>query len=264
MSEKSFLLAVFDRYVSRFDPDTPGILSKQRHSRIVSSLCENLARELGWTEREQELAWVMGLLHDIGRFEQARRFHTFIDYKSMDHARYGVWYLFEQGHIRDFLPQPEPERDRILELSILWHNGYVVPAGVTGRARDFALLLRDADKIDLFRVYARYLDHPEQVWQVSLEDLGSQAISPKVLEEALAGKLVHTEYKKTALDFFTGCLCQLFDVTYGPSREIICRQGYFAKLLGFQPGNPKSARQLEQVKVKLRHWLVSGPPTLVR
>ena len=121
---------------------------------------------------------MLGLLHDIGRFEQARRFHTFIDYKSMDHARYGVWYLFEQGHIRDFLPDPEPERDRILELAILWHNAYAVPAGVIGKARDFALLLRDADKIDLFRVYAGYLDHPEQVWQVSLEDLGSQAISP--------------------------------------------------------------------------------------
>ena len=255
MSEKSFLLAVFDRYVSRFDPDTPGILSKQRHSRIVSGLCENLARELGWTEREQELAWVMGLLHDIGRFEQARRFHTFIDYKSMDHARYGVWYLFEQGHIRDFLPQPEPERDRILELSILWHNAYAVPAGVIGKARDFALLLRDADKIDLFRVYAGYLDHPEQVWQVSLEDLGSQAISPKVMEEALAGKLVHTEVKKTALDFFTGCLCQLFDFTYGTSLTLVRQQGYFQKLLDFQPVNLESARQLEQVRDKLKKIL---------
>ena len=264
MLDKQSVFAAFDRYVSQFNPDTPGILSKQCHSRIVSGLCAHLVRELGWSREDQELAWVMGLLHDIGRFEQARRFHTFIDYISMDHARYGVWYLFELGNIRDFLPELEPERDHILELAILWHNAYAVPPGVTGRARDFALLLRDADKIDLFRVYARYLDHPEQVWQVSLEDLGSQAISPKVLEEALAGKLVHTEYKKTALDFFTGCLCQLFDVTYGPSREIICRQGYFAKLLGFQPVDPKSARQLEQVKVKLRHWLVSVPPTLAR
>lgn len=256
MLDKLSVSAAFDRYVSQFDPDTPGILSKQRHSRIVSGLCETLARQLGWSQEEQELAWVLGLLHDIGRFEQARRFHTFIDYKSMDHARYGVWYLFEQGHIRDFLPDPEPERDRILELAILWHNAYAVPAGVTGKARDFALLLRDADKIDLFRVYAGYLDHPEQVWQVSLEDRGSQAISPGVMEEALAGKLVHTEKKKTALDFFTGCLCQLFDITCAPSLVLVRQQGYFRKLLDFQPGNPESARQLDQVKERLEK--VSG------
>lgn len=101
MLDKQSVSAAFDRYVSQFNPDTPGILSKQRHSRTVSVLCETLARQLGWLRKDQDLAWVLGLLHDIGRFEQARRFHTFIDYKSMDHARYGVWYLFEKGHIRD-------------------------------------------------------------------------------------------------------------------------------------------------------------------
>lgn len=255
MLDKQSVSAAFDRYVSQFNPDTPGILSKQRHSRTVSVLCETLARQLGWLRKDQDLAWVLGLLHDIGRFEQARRFHTFIDYKSMDHARYGVWYLFEKGHIRDFLPDPEPERERILELAILWHNGYAVPSSITGRTRDFALLIRDADKIDLFRVYAGYLEHPEQIWQMSLKDLGSEEISPKVLEEALGEKLVHTEVKKTALDFFTGCLCQLFDFTYGPSLALVRQQGYFQELLDFQPVNPKSARQLESVKEKARRIL---------
>lgn len=251
MMDKQAVSAAFDRYVSLFDPDTPGILSKQRHFRIVCGLCGTLARALGWSREDQDLAWVLGLLHDIGRFEQARRFHTFIDYKSMDHARYGVWYLFEQGHIRDFLPEPEPERDKILELAILWHNAYAVPGGVTGRARDFSLLIRDADKIDLFRVYAGYLDHPEQVWQMSLKDLGRQEISPKVLAEALEKKLVHTEVKKNALDFFTGCLCQIFDFTYAPSLALVRQQGYYQKLLDFQPGNPQSARQLDRVKEKI-------------
>ena len=76
MLDKQSVSAAFDRYVSQFNPDTPGILSKQCHSRIVSGLCETLARQLEWSPKDQDLAWVLGLLHDIGRFEQARRFHT--------------------------------------------------------------------------------------------------------------------------------------------------------------------------------------------
>jgi putative nucleotidyltransferase with HDIG domain len=89
MFQKESIQAAFDRYVDQFDRATPGIASKQLHSHIVSRLCEKLAAKLGWSEHDVQLAWVMGLLHDIGRFEQARRYHTFIDYKSMDHARYG-------------------------------------------------------------------------------------------------------------------------------------------------------------------------------
>ena len=36
---------------------------------------------------------VIGLLHDIGRFEQEAQYHTFNDFKSMDHGDYGAEYL---------------------------------------------------------------------------------------------------------------------------------------------------------------------------
>ena len=133
MFSKPLIQAAFDRYVDQFDKATPGIASKQLHSHIVSGLCESLAQKLGWSEHDVQLAWVMGLLHDIGRFEQARRYHTFLDYKSMDHARFGVIYLFEYGHIRDFVPA-SPD-DEVLELSILFHSAYEIPASVTGRSR---------------------------------------------------------------------------------------------------------------------------------
>lgn len=71
MFSKEPIQAAFDRYVDQFDKATPGIASKQLHSHIVSQLCESLARSLGWSEHDIQLAWVMGLLHDIGRFEQA-------------------------------------------------------------------------------------------------------------------------------------------------------------------------------------------------
>lgn len=53
------------------------------------------------------MAWLIGILHDIGRFEQLRRYQTFFDYRSMDHAKYGVHVLFEEGHIKDFIASSE-------------------------------------------------------------------------------------------------------------------------------------------------------------
>ncbi len=253
MFQKEPILAAFDRYVDQFDKKTPGIASKQLHSHIVSQLCEKLATALAWSEHDTQLAWVMGLLHDIGRFEQARRYHTFLDYKSMDHARFGVIYLFESGPIRDFVPASTD--DEVLELSILFHSAYEIPASVTGRSRLFCELLRDADKIDLFRVYAGYLEHPETVWQVSLDDLGTQDLSPAVFQEALEGKLVHTRKKHTALDFFVGCLCQIFDMTFEPSLAEVREQGYYQKLLAFKATNPESEKHLALIREKCREKL---------
>ncbi len=253
MFQKEPILAAFDRYVEQFDKAVPGITSKQLHSHIVSQLCEKLAAKLGWNGHDVQLAWVMGLLHDIGRFEQARRYHTFIDYQSMDHARFGAIYLFEYGHIRDFVPASTD--DEVLELSIRFHSAYEIPADVTGRSRIFCQLLRDADKIDLFRVYSGYLEHPETVWQVSLDDLGAQDLSPAVFREALEGRLVHTRKKRTALDFFVGCLCQIFDMTFMPSLEEVLAQGYYNQLLDFRAKKPESEKQLARIREKCKEKL---------
>ena len=56
------------------------------------------------------------MLHDVGRFEQLRRFGTFDDSKSIDHARAGVQVLFEQGHIRDYLD--DDSEDAMLRTAV--------------------------------------------------------------------------------------------------------------------------------------------------
>lgn len=38
---------------------------------------------------DQNFSWFLGLLHDIGRFEQVKRFGTFSDIQSVDHAGRG-------------------------------------------------------------------------------------------------------------------------------------------------------------------------------
>ena len=100
---RDFVISQFKSYVADFDTVDEGISLKFAHSLRVSAWCERLARALHLSQDDVDLAWIIGVLHDIGRFEQLREYHTFIDYQSMDHAKYGARHLFQDGHIRDFL-----------------------------------------------------------------------------------------------------------------------------------------------------------------
>lgn len=101
--DRDFVVSQFTRYVQGFDQKEEGVRLKYAHSLRVSGLCEQIALSLDLSQDDVDLAWLIGVLHDIGRFEQLREYHTFVDYRSMDHAKYGAHYLFADGHIRDFL-----------------------------------------------------------------------------------------------------------------------------------------------------------------
>lgn len=102
------------------------------------------------SEYEQKLAWLLGMLHDVGRFEQLRRFHTFVDAQSVDHAALGADILFHEGHIRDYVQ--EADEDTLIETAVRWHSAYRLPEDLDERTRKFANILRDADKIDILKV----------------------------------------------------------------------------------------------------------------
>ena len=50
-----------------------------------------------------DLAAYCGLLHDIGRFEQLKRYNTFVDSKSIDHGLLGYEILKEDNYINKYI-----------------------------------------------------------------------------------------------------------------------------------------------------------------
>lgn len=67
----------FFAYVASYDLTNPKFQLKVDHSLRVASLCDRIADSLGMQGQAKELAWLLGMLHDIGRFEQLRRYGTF-------------------------------------------------------------------------------------------------------------------------------------------------------------------------------------------
>ena len=76
----------FAEYTRAYDPTDPKVRLKIEHTYRVAALCEQIARSLSLSGADTDLAWLAGLLHDVGRFEQLRRYGTFEDAKSIDHA----------------------------------------------------------------------------------------------------------------------------------------------------------------------------------
>lgn len=243
---RSFILKQFKKYIRRFDGEDPRVALKSLHSGKVASHAEIIAKGLGLPDSDVNLAWALGMLHDIGRFEQIARFHTFSDGRSMNHAAYGAKYLFEEGHIRDFMENSS--EDVLMEKAIALHSVYELPSGLTKRELLFCRLLRDADKTDIFRVYAAYAGHPEIIWNVAREKFEKSKLTDEVYEMALTKKSIPTAIKKEPLDFYVGGLAMYFDVNFEVTRELIRKQGYLRKFMEFHSGDVETEKRLTEVK----------------
>ena len=100
----------FAEYTSHYNAADPKVKLKIDHTYRVAALCERIANSLSLPPQDVDLAWLCGLLHDVGRFEQLRRYGTFIDAKSIDHALMSVTVLFEEGPCGTTSPAPTRTR----------------------------------------------------------------------------------------------------------------------------------------------------------
>ena len=179
-------------------------------------------------------------MHDIGRFEQVRRYNTFIDAISVDHGQFGADQLLHEGVLDQLGGTYSEEQTRQLELAIRWHSAYRIPEGLTEQERMYCDILRDADKIDIFRVLCD--TPPEEIYDVSTEELRTAAVSDEVKECFLAHTAVLREKRRTAIDKIVGHICLTFELVYPVSREIAQAQGYVDRLLAFPSENEDTAQ----------------------
>ena len=93
----------FKRYVKNYNPQDKKVKLKINHIERTMKRAEEIAKSLNLNQEDIELAQLIALLHDIGRFEQIKQYNTFVDKDSINHGECGVCVLFKQGKIRDFI-----------------------------------------------------------------------------------------------------------------------------------------------------------------
>jgi hypothetical protein len=117
------------------------------------------------------------LFHDIGRFEQLVRYGTFSDHHSVNHAELGVSVLESEGVLAGLQPEDRDGLGRVIRN----HNRFAISEGESGFHLAQSRLLRDADKLDIFRILIDfYRNGGGENSTVALGLSDSDAISPAV------------------------------------------------------------------------------------
>lgn len=247
-------LAAFDAYAADYDRSDPKIKLKVDHTYRVAALCERIAKESGLQGVDPDLAWTIGLLHDVGRFEQLRRYGTFVDAQSIDHAQFGADILFVDGEIGNYLLEDTPQEIRkLIETAIRNHSLYRITPGLDPQTENYCHILRDADKIDILRVN---VDVPlEEIYNTTTQALKNSTVSDAVLQSFIEEHATLRSLKKTPVDYVAGHISLVFELVFPVSVRIVRGQGYLDRLLTFESDCEKTREQFAWIRDKVEAYM---------
>lgn len=214
----------FKKYLKEYDLRDGKNKLKVVHTYEVVRMSEYIATKLGLSEEDIQVAKLIALLHDIGRFEQVKLTQGFIDSKNFDHADYGAKILFEQNMIRQFTD--EDEYDSIIKKAIYNHNKLKIEDGLNERETLHCQIIRDADKLDNFRVSEQDPIADVLACTGDIENIEYEKISPKVFETFMEHKLILNEDRKTLIDFWICIIAFIFDLNFDVSLQYIKEKKY--------------------------------------
>ena len=219
----------FKEYLKYYDLDDNNIKLKIKHTYEVVDKSEYLATNIGLDEEDINLAMLIALLHDIGRFEQVKQEKSFIDGEQSDHANYGVNILFEDNLIESFVK--DRKYDNIIKKAIYNHNKYEIEEGLNEQELLQCKIVRDADKLDNFRV--KETEKLENVYPgtYNAETINYETISDKIYEDFMNYKCIKIEDRKTQIDYWISIIAFIFDLNFNESKLYIKEKNYIDILI---------------------------------
>ncbi len=221
-------MEAFKEYLKDFDSEYGKIELKIRHTYGVVQASEFIAKKLDLDEEDVELAKLIALLHDIGRFEQIKQSDSFIDSKDMDHAVLGNDILFNRNLIRKFID--DDQYDSIISKAILNHNRLNIEDGLNERELLHAKIIRDADKTDKFIVKSED-DFENIIDNATREILENDTVSDNIFNDFINSRIIVREDRTTYMDFWVSFIAFIFDFNYKYGLEYIKDMDYINKVV---------------------------------
>ena len=245
----------FETYLESYDHSNDKVRLKIIHTYGVVHDMSEICHRMHLTEEDTELARIIALLHDIGRFEQLKRFDSF-EPTTMDHAAYGVKVLFEEGMIRQFVP--EDTWDDIIKTSIAHHSDFCLEGITDPRTLLHARLIRDTDKLDNCRVKLK--DDLQIFMGASAEEIGAQEITPVVYDTIFKNQCIYSPDRVTKMDYWVSYVAYFSDIYFRASLDIIQEHNYLNRIIDRIPySNPDTARQMDEIRTYLAELIHTAP-----
>lgn len=240
----------FDRYVKSFDFEEICIKRKYTHSYRVMEFSKNIAESLDLIKEKVEIATIIGLLHDIARFEQWTRYKTFVDKLSIDHGDFGVEILDQNNFIRNFVEQNN--YDTIIKTAIKNHNKYKIEMNLSEEEVLFSKIIRDADKIDiLYEANDFFWEKAEEI-----DKIENSYVSEEYYNQFIYKIQIKRIKNQTALDSVILLIAFIFDINFEYSKKEIYDSNIINKILDkFKFKNEKGKVQVETIREIANNYL---------
>lgn len=238
----------FQGYVEGFEDlsveDLRNIHLKRDHTLRVMACMDALTAGEALPESQRLLAAAIALLHDVGRFLQYRRWRTFRDSESENHARLSCEVIRSEALLKD-LPADE---QLLIEEAVRFHNLLQLPDKFQSPTNLFMRLIRDADKLDIWHVFLEYYHQPpeQQASAVGLGFPDLPAVTPACLEALLAGQVVKLDQAQVLNDFKLLQLSWVYDLQFDTTRKLLLKRNYIPQLAATLPDQPEIRQAVQK------------------
>ncbi|MFN3740148.1 MAG: precorrin-4 C(11)-methyltransferase [Thermodesulfovibrionales bacterium] len=223
---KTWFFRYVDKFINMSDDDDllSNLKLKAEHTLRVEENIVRLAEVIGLDEEQKNTARTIALFHDIGRFPQYLQYRTFRDAESVNHAVLSSEIVEGSGVLKEL---PILERQIIIE-SIKFHNALNEPDNLLQPL--FLRLIRDADKLDIWRVFSECFRLPSEQRPrgavLGLPD--SEGVSEEVLKAIKEKRIAFLKDVRNQNDFRLLQLSWVFDLNFRESFKILKERDYFS------------------------------------
>lgn len=243
----------FSVYITKYHNEnieiTDGFERKIQHTAFVCDNIKKILETIELTPQDKMTAEAAGLLHDIGRFPQLSGWGTFNDSESIDHGLLGVEVLLNENIIGHLSGKDQ----RCILASVKWHNKFAVPGELPEDEKLFVKLVRDADKLDILRIFVEYYataekePHPLLEFGLPKGDDCSQNIARAIL----ADKIADIRDVCNLNDIRLVKLSWLYDLNYAASKKIFKDRKYIEQTIKYLPDTPLIQKVTEHLHKNL-------------
>lgn len=228
----------FENYTAKFlehsdQSVVESLTLMKKHSLRVADLSVLIARSLQLEENDVLFSGLIGLLHDIGRFEQYVNSESFDDQKLKDHGETGVALLNE---LEFFIALPEHQQ-KIITATILNHTKETISLKDDQQIIQFSQILRDADKLDIWETCVSNLQRNGtfRIDSISWNLPNVSTVNEMILKNIRHTKPVRKKDVQSVNDFKLMVMSMVFDLNFRYSFQLLSEKQLIKKLYDSMP-----------------------------
>ncbi|SHH66268.1 HD domain-containing protein [Clostridium grantii] len=246
---KDFFLSYVEKFRSNDETIQKNIMLKKHHTLRVLENISIISKNLQLDENSDLLAKTIAIFHDIGRFYQFEKYKTFSDAQSENHAELGIKVL-ESAEV---LSRLSKEEKTIILKAVQYHNMFKIPSNEESKYILFCKLIRDADKIDIYKVLTDYYGELDLDLNPAIEHNlpNIEHYSPIIIDDILNSRNSNSKLLRTRYDMRLLTLTWIFDINYKISIDLIKNRDFINKTLKVLPTN----EDMTKVKVALYSYM---------